>query len=443
MVVPSLVNVRGGLGATVHRWSGLLGGVTLFFLIVGAYYVGVKGDERSAINRWRPQVLELWAGDDIYLTHGFPTPPVMAMTLTPFCLLPGSGTMAAWFAFKAALTLVVVVWILQAIEWSGVRLPLWAVVIGLLMSARPVMGDLLHGNVNLWIMFLVMATMVAFRSHQDLWGGLCLSLAIACKLTPLLLLLYFVWKRAWSLVAATVGGLFLWLVLLPGFVLGFERNQLLLSHWADYMVWPYVASGDVETEQTNQSASALVYRLFTHRTAIEAKDGQDETTLTVIDIDPSTLRKAWAVTAGLMLIGLAIACRRRWPHRTSMGWWHETGLVFLVMLMLSERSWKHHFVWLLPISLSLVASLVESRRHDPKSWRPWIIGSLLGLAFLFMAATSQDLVRPLAGERGAKIFQAWGAYVWASLALGVAHLVAIRGIEFQRPENDIRESRHS
>ena len=419
---------RGSFVETAFRWRKLLAAVAIFFVVIGAYYVGIKGEGRSAINRWRPQVIELWAGDDIYLTRGFPTPPIMVMTLTPFCLLPGPGTMAAWFAVKAALTMVVLVWMLQAIASSGTRLPTWGVAMALAVSARPIMGDLLHGNVNLWIMFLVVASIIAFRSEQDVWAGLCLSLAIACKLTPLLLLIYFIWKRAWTLAASTVAGLILWLFLIPGIVFGFERNQALLTHWADYMVWPYVASGQVETEQTNQSASALIYRLFTQETAIEARDGQGETTLTLVDVDPATLRQVWAGVACLMIVGLGIACRRHWPSRVSMGWFHEIGIVLLVMLMLSERSWKHHFVWLLPISLTLVAALVEFRQREPRSWRPWMIGSLLGVAFLLMAATSQDLLRPFAGEYGAKVFQAWGAYVWASVALVAAHLMALKGI---------------
>lgn len=415
-----------GFRATIVRWRGLILGVILFFLIVGTYYVGIKGEGRSAVNRWRPQILELWAGHDIYLTHGFPTPPIMVMTLTPFCLLPGPATMAAWFLFKAILTAVVIVWMLQTVEQSMGELPQWGAAAALILASRPVMGDLLHGNVNLWIMFLVMASVMAFRQNQNVWAGLSLSLAIACKLTPALLLIYFAWKRAWGMVFATVAGLFLWLIIIPGIVFGFERNHQLLTHWADYMVWPYVQSGQVETEQTNQSAVALLHRFFTPKTLPTSSGGPSSGSHTVLSVDAASLRQVWNCTVVVVLTGLALICRRKWQSRLSAGWLHEIGIVLLVMLMLSERSWKHHFVWLLPISFVLIASMIELHRVDPHSWRPWTVGACLSIAFLLMAGTSQDIVRPFAGEEGAKAFQAYGAYVWASLGLMIAHLLLLR-----------------
>lgn len=415
--------------ATVIRWRGLLTAVVLFFLIVGSYYVGIKGEGRSAVNRWRPQVLELWTGQDIYLTHGFPTPPIMVMTLTPFCLLPGPATMAAWFLFKAILTLVVIVWMLQTVEQSIGTIPRWGAAAALIFASRPVMGDLLHGNVNLWIMFLVVASMMAFRQQQDVWAGLSLSLAIACKLTPALLLLYFAWKRAWGLVLATVAGLLLWLVIIPGIVFGFERNHLLFAHWADYMVWPYVQSGQVDTEQTNQSAVALLHRFITPDQSSAATGTSSRESHTVLSVDAESLQLVWKSAVGLVLAGLAFTCRRRWGNRLSAGWLHEVSIVLLVMLMLSERSWKHHFVWLLPISFVLFGSMIEMRRVNPSSRRPMIVGICLVSAFLLMAGTSQDIVRPFAGEAGAKAFQAYGAYVWASVSLVIAHFVLLRDVK--------------
>ncbi|MBX9652919.1 DUF2029 domain-containing protein [bacterium] len=410
---------------TILRWRGLLSAVVLFFLIVGSYYVGIKGEGRSAVNRWRPQVLELWTGQDIYLTHGFPTPPIMVMTLTPFCLLSGPATMAAWFFFKAVITLVVIVWMLQVVERTHGTLPRWGAAAALIFASRPVMGDLLHGNVNLWIMFLVMASVMAFRHQQDVWAGLSLSLAIACKLTPALLLIYFAWKRAWGMVLATIAGLILWLVIVPGIVFGFERNHQLLTHWADYMVWPYVQSGQVETEQTNQSAVALLHRFFARGQSPTSSGGSD----TILTVDAESLRWVWKFTVVLVLAGLASICRRRWQSRLSAGWLYEIGIVLLVMLMLSERSWKHHFVWLLPISFVLIGSMIELRRFNPYSRRPWIVGICLLCAFLLMAGTSQDIVRPIAGEAGAKAFQSYGAYVWASILLVIAHITLLQNVD--------------
>jgi hypothetical protein len=394
----------------------LVTGLLLFLLVVGIYYVGVKGSSRSAFNRWKPQVVEFWQGEDIYLRYGFPTPPVMVMILTPFSLLPGSLGMMAWFAFKSLLVVVVTVSVLRQVDRWSHPLPDWVVGLALLLASRPVMGDLLHGNVNLWIMGVVVAGIVLFQQGRDASAGMLLSLGVACKLTPALVLAYFVWKKQWLVVIWSLVGLLIWWVILPAAVLGWERNGLLWDHWADYMVRPYVEAGSVTTVQTNQSAVALLHRWF----------------LVGEGVSVQTYAKA---LIACFLVFLAWICRTIWPGRQSPGWWHELGIVFLVMLMISERSWKHHFVWLLPIALVLGASAYGWYREGRHGLSMWMVGLMVG-AFLSMLLTSQDFVRPWGGEAGAKMMQAWGAYVWASAFLITAHAISLR--ELRRTEVIVR-----
>jgi hypothetical protein len=90
------------------------------------------------------------------------------------------------------------------------------------------------------------------------------------------------------------------------------------------------------------------------------------------------------------------------------------------MLLISERSWKHHFVLLIPSYVALASAAFSL----PRSKGLWI-GSLLGASALLMSLTSGDLVGLLAGPDGAKLAQAYGAYLWAALCVAAAHLVAL------------------
>ncbi len=235
-----------------------------------------------------------------------------------------------------------------------------------------------------------------------------LSLGVACKLTPALVLVYFVWKKQWLVVMWSLVGLLVWWLILPAAVLGWERNGLLWDHWADYMVRPYVEEGSVTTIQTNQSAVALLHRW------------------SMVDAGESIQTYAKLLVVCL-LVFLGWMCRTRWPSRQSPGWWHELGIVFLVMLMVSERSWKHHFVWLLPMTLVLSASAYGWYRRGRRGLSLSVVALMVG-AFVSMLLTSQDIVRPWAGEAGAKMMQAWGAYVWASFLLIVAHGISLRAL---------------
>src|SRR5438067_1353655 len=88
-----------------QRW--LLLGLGAFFLFVNIQYLlKVRLSDRdnpSAIIRWLSQLQELREGHNIWLGHNYPNPPIMALILTPFALLPTAAAALVWFYFKVAL----------------------------------------------------------------------------------------------------------------------------------------------------------------------------------------------------------------------------------------------------------------------------------------------------------------------------------------------------
>lgn len=390
--------------------------------IAGGYYVVVKGENRSAFNRWQPVLADLVAGEDVYYQSAFPTPPIMGLILYPFSLLPDPWAMAAWFAFKTAATSLAMWWLLTEMPLERpFRLTAGLLVLG--VASRPLLGDLLHGNVNLWILFLIVAALVAFRRRRDVAAGLCLSLAVACKVTPALLIVYFVVKRAWLVCAAAVLGLALWLVVVPGSILGFSHNRMLLEHWSHMMLRPYVVEGAVDTEQVNQSLPALLYRLGTDSVAIKAERGRPDVSVNFLTMTQEQMRWISRALIGCLLAALVWSVRSPLPDRKDFALWQEAGLVLMAMLLVSERSWKHHYVTILP---SVAALVSFAWLHGVNAWsRKAAAAAVVGVA-VAMALTSNDLARPLFGVHGAKLAQAYGAYVWGALCLFAAHWWTLR-----------------
>ena len=116
-------------------------------------------------------------------------------------------------------------WVFRLVQGTGVPFPPWAkALIGAAQSPadhrRP---D--HGNINLFILFLVIAGLYAFHKGRQLGGGLLLAFAIACKLTPALFVPYLVWKRSWRALVGCSLGLFLFLWVVPSCFLGWNNNQ--------------------------------------------------------------------------------------------------------------------------------------------------------------------------------------------------------------------------
>ena len=410
----------------ICRWRSALAVLVVTAVVAGIYYVEVKGEQRSAFNRWQPMVRELMAGEDVYHRHAFPTPPIMGMILYPFVLLTGKWAMTGWFAVKVVLTAIAFLWMLRMVDSQENPLPIWLALLTLLLVAKPVLGDLLHGNVNLWILFLVVACLVAYRCGRDVLCGTALSLAIACKLTPALLLVYFAGKGAWRVVTACMCGLLLWLFVVPGSILGLQRNVTLLQGWYETMVRPYLVEGRVETEQINQSVPGLFYRLTTPSLAIKPDDGRPPVSVNLARLSSEAARTLLRCLIVAILLVLAYGCRASIRLRQSSTFLHQAGLVLIAMLLISERSWKHHYVILLPSFVVLAATAYSTGQTGWQRRFAKVLWGLLGLSGLAMALASKDLVRPFLGVDGSKLAQAYGVYVWAAGLLFMAHLLCLR-----------------
>lgn len=169
---------------------------------------------RSAFLRWRAMIHEVFAGGNVYVgVHEYPNPPVMAVVLKPFADLPPLAGALTWYYAKAVMAVLACVW---AFRLVGPGMCEGARGLAVLLSLQPLLGDLSHNNVNIFILFLVAACLELYRRGRDVGAGLVLGLAIACKVTPLLFVAYFGWKRQWKVLAATAAGLVLWLALVPG-----------------------------------------------------------------------------------------------------------------------------------------------------------------------------------------------------------------------------------
>ena len=300
------------LGKLDHRYLKSAGGRWVLAILVGLvlvvpsvqFVVKIQETEysvvrqrekhRSAVGRWLPDALALQKGDDPYGEgHWFPNPPLVLMALVPFAHLPIVVTAVLWSILKiAALVggcwLVVASargrpssevescvplllssaresaaqaqWHTEALRAGSHTVPLGVLILAALFSARPIMGDITHGNINSFVFFEIALAWYLFVNRRDGWAGVVVGLAVVTKVTPALLLAYFVYKRAWRVVAGAGVGLVLFALLIPSIFLGFGRNNELLANWHGQMVRPYVSEGFVTVEPVNQSLPGMIMK---------------------------------------------------------------------------------------------------------------------------------------------------------------------------------------
>lgn len=374
---------------------------------------------RSALVKWRPDVQALWDGGAVYGAdrgdgrEGFPTPPFVALALTPFLALGDVPGAIAWALFKLALAWWSVLAVLRLCAGRARDFPPWAAALVLLLSWRVMHSDVTHGNVNLALLALLVAAARPWHARRDLRAGLWIGLAAAVKVTPLLFALHFARKRAWTALGGVALGLAAGLLVVPSLFLGLERNLELFGGWWQQMAAPYLAGapvGVMQSEHINQSLLGVLARLLSPAVAIPAHPPRypADVFVNVLALSPEALRVVHRAMCLLVLALLFHGTRAPRERREGPRVVGEWALVTLAMLMLSERSWKQHYVVLL-FPLAFLA------------WQAWTVpdtrrSARLGLAASLVVALSGS---GILGARGSDLAESYGLFLWGAAALFV------------------------
>jgi hypothetical protein len=391
----------------------LLGAVSFMALIA---YAHKAAEDRSAFVRWRYQVIQLMEnGRNIYDREMYPNPPVMPITLYPLMMLPPLLGAVAFFVIKVGLAILSATMIARMARERNWPISKWCYFAVAIMSLRPILSDLQHGNINILILFMVVLSVDAWTRGRDWLGGFALGLAITCKVTPALFLPYFLYKRSWKMLVATSVAILVFMFVVPVVVLGPDLASQCLGSWWHRIISPYVSGGVVGDLEINQSMVGVINRLM----VLDETPGRYGSTLklNVVNWDPKFVARIVKVLSIGWVGVLFMLCRTKTYRRDDPRLLGEFSLVVLTMLFVSERSWKHHYVTLL---LPITYLAYRLFRPDINRRDKWIIGSALGLAMLLIGTTSSEIGGWFADGKGHKIAQFYGMYFWAGVVIYLA-----------------------
>jgi alpha-1,2-mannosyltransferase len=408
----------------------------LLFAAVGVQY-SVKvltprpdGNTQSAILRWSKQIQAMEEGENIHAKQ-YPNPPIVPQMLWPLAKLAEGSPLAAaltWFFLKIGMAILCLVWAFRLIETPGQPYPEWARAVAVLAAINPIIGDLKHGNINLFILFLVMAGLYAFSRGKDFAGGLLVALAIASKVTPALFVVYFARKLAWRVLAGIGVGLVLFFFVVPSAVFavqkgsvveGCRQNATALNSWVEEMIVPFLVHGKVTPERENQSLPGVLTRLLSHQpSASKWVDGQ-YTPLAyhnVADLDKESIRWILRGCQAVFVVLIIALCRAPIRGGPRHGWRlaAEYSLVMVGMLIFSERTWKHHCVMLvLPFAVVTYGAFAGAFSRTVR------LAARMSLLTAVVAVLLPTVTEMFGNDPNSprELVQVYGAYLWGMLAL--------------------------
>jgi len=369
-----------------------------------ALYVGATGFGGTFLP-WHSNMVDLevyrragsllLAGGNFYDLPGqlqFLYPPIAAVLAVPLALLPLTAVQIGWTAAGA----VALVAILHRFGLTGWLLSLAGAVV--VYIVEPVVQTLAFGQLGIFLVALVVLDLAPgprVFSRRLLPEGVLTAVAAAIKLTPAIFVVYLLAVRKFRA---------FWVAVLTGAVITLISAAIVPA--ASYEFWTRLAHGDTGLGHsiiyyTNQSVMADIVRIF-------------------------GLGRAPAIVG--LALSAVVALAGVWAAML----WHRLGDVRLAVnlcgvagLLASPVSWLHHFVWVVPLAMSLL----ERRPISPRRLPAWF----LVLGWLFVGWIVVAPFTDLPNGADVELQWTWSQHALASVTAVVGLVLLAGAILIARP----------
>jgi hypothetical protein len=283
-----------------------------------------------------PRLAEQWVGDSgiTQLNHPTPHPPMVGIVSLPLGLLSYKTSALVWLFLELISILASICLIFY---WWGIQLKPGIVLITFLSALgwTPVIQDLWYGQLNTYLLLLLVCAWLALREGKDTAGGAILGGMIALKLAAWPLMLFLAYRRRWRGVLAAAA------VTLMGQLIAISVLGLTVVKDYYLKVGPAVSSF-YNTYEYNISLWTLGNRLF-------SEYGQKCITMPLWPSPFLAHLLTYAVPGVFLITGLALAVKAK-QFDTSLG------ILVIVGWEINPVAWIHYFL------LATVPIVIIARR---------------------------------------------------------------------------------
>lgn len=329
-----------------HFWLFLLA-VSIFLGAMGisTVYRGAKPPYRTDFSVFKRAAQAVVEKTDIYDAKterhwNYVYMPLLALLAVPYHFLPLSVGVASWYLISVILlcfTFLIAIRLAREYE-TGFQ----AACLAAFLTIPPFLNTLTRGQLGIISLFLAIWVFYLYRERKDFWAGFVLAFAVVLKSSPLAVLgFFFLLKREWRVIAGGITGTLFFALILPGILLGFERNWYFLQEYHRIithaigdlghqgMLWQQLVTPFAED---NQSLYAVLTRL----------SWSSEASF-VAASDNSTIRLLTRVLLYAALILLTVIGFKKKTDRRNSFLLLEYSLYPMLMILLSPVTQPHHY----------------------------------------------------------------------------------------------------
>ena len=339
-------------------------------------------------------------------------PPLFAFLCIPLTFIPIDLAIVLWGISTVALIGWSILMFYKAMTGRSLfSLPprtRWIIAGGsLLLVVRFIHTHLMLSQANVLILAASIAVVFLSSRKQELPAGILLGIAGMIKLFVYPLGVHFLARKnrqviAWSVVGLAVA------VLIPSFVLGFDRNLLMHQDWVEKVILQRGPASDKWINTYNLSLQAQFFRFFADIPSFHHGTSRYFFTIWKAPVEFVTALN-WLA---LLLVPVAVTVFafkfRNLPALLST--WGSIAFAFSLMPLSSPIAQEHHFVLLLPSCIYVIHLLME---HALRDW--WFRGSVA--AFFLLTQLTSPLIW---GEFLSECFIALGFVTFGALFLSVS-----------------------
>lgn len=372
--------------------------------------------------------------------HAFSYPPFFAFISIPLALLPYQLAKMVYFFLSVGALVMSVRWLKIILENSSrfkipdsSQLSKLFTGIYLLLTARFIINNFEHLQSDMFILLSMTGGLYLFTKGKNVQSAFILAFGASIKVTPFLMLIYFLWKREWKIFI--IGLIFtLSLNFLPDIFFGSKRDNSYISEWTSLITGRLIPQGTLlETDKVwgltsrmNQSLSTALQRYFTNSPVITYSD--HKVYVNMLSLEPKSVKLIAFFIILFMGAGFAWVTRKRIDSRYDDRYLLEYALALILILLASPVSSKPHFSTMLLSHALIIASLYHG-----------LLNKTYLNSLLFAFALSTIMVDGIVGKEIGRYLEALGNVTFHAITAGSLVLIILLNLKPKFTGNNNRK----